>query len=146
MAIGSYCNELGGGTTLATGFESQGDQQNYRRFGIRGTITLSAQTVAAGDIVIGIAQEGMRFTGCDITTSVSLGSTTYGIIGLNTGTTYVATGQTLTATNTPTAQPVTAAIKAASGNTVPDTIVFRPAAATLPASGTLVIETYWARV
>ena len=146
MAIGSYCTELGGGATLATGFESQGDQQNARVFTTRGTITLASQTVAAGDIVIGIADEGMRFTGCTVTTSVSLGSTTFGIIGLDSGTTYVATGQTLTTTNTPTTQPITATVKASSGLTAPDRIVFRPAAATLPASGTLVIETHWARV
>lgn len=146
MAIQQYCNELGGAATLATGYEAQGDVHGYRAFGFRGTITLASQTVAAGDIIIGIAQEGMRFVGATITTSISLGSTTFGIIGLDTGTTYVATGQTLTSTNTPTTLPVTAAIKAAAGNTVPDRIAFRIAAATLPASGTLVIETHWARV
>ncbi len=145
MAIGSYSTELGGLSTLAQGFESQGDQTNAKRYRIRGTITLASQTVAAGDIVIGIADEGYLFESARITTSTSLGSTTFGIIGLDSGTTYVATGQTLTATNTPTDLPVTAAVKAGSAVTKPDRVVFRPAAATMPASGTLVIETFWTR-
>lgn len=146
MAIGSYCTELGGGTTLATGFAAQGDVQNARYFRTRATIALASQTVAAGDIVLAIAQEGMVFAGATITTSTSLSTTTFGIIGLDSGTTYVATGQTQTATNTPTTLPVTAAVKAGSALTAPDRIVFRPATTTLPASGTLVIELFFSRV
>lgn len=145
MTIGTYCNELGGGTSFAVGFESQGDTQNAKMYRIRSTITLAAQTVAAGDIVLGFPQQGMEFVGARATTSASLGSTTFGIIGLTSGTTYVATGQTQTVT-TPVDLPVTAAVKAAAALGVAgDTIVFRPAAATLPGSGTLVIETFWTR-
>lgn len=146
MTIGSYCTELGGAATLAQGYEGQGDALNAKRYRIRATIALASQTVAAGDIVIGFPQQGMMFEGATVTTSISLGSTTYSIKGLTSGNTYVATGQTLTATDTPTVQPVTAAVKAAAALGVAgDTLVFRPAAATLPSSGTLVIETFWTR-
>lgn len=146
MAIGSYCTELGGLTTLAQGYESQGDTQNAKRYRIRSTIALNSQTVAAGDIVIALPQEGMLFESARATTDTSLSTTTYGIIGLDSGTTYVATGQTLTATNTPTDLPVTAAVKKGSALSAPDRVVFRPAVATLPASGFLVIETFWTRM
>jgi hypothetical protein len=146
MTIGTYCNELGGSTSLAIGYESQGDVQDAKTYRYRSTITLASQTVAAGDIVLCFPQAGMAFWGARITTSASLSTTTFGIIGLTSGTTYVATGQTQTATNTPTFLPVTAAVLAADGLGVAgDTVVLRIATTTLPSSGTLVIETFWSR-
>lgn len=145
MAIGSYCTELGGAATLAQGYESQGDVQNARLFYTRATITLAAQTVAAGDIVIALPQQGMHFVSATMTNSVTLGSTTFGIIGLTSGTTYVATGQTQTVT-TPVELPVTAAVKAGAALGVAgDIVVLRIATATLPGSGTCVIELRWSR-
>lgn len=146
MTIGTYCTELGGGTTLAQGYESQGDTQNAKRYRIRSTITLASQTVADGDIVLAFPQPGMEFEGARWTTSTSLSTSTFSIVGLTSGTTYVATGQTLTATDTPTALPVTAAVLAGAALGVGgDTVVLRPATTTLPASGTLVVETFWTR-
>ena len=146
MAIGSYCTELGGLATLAQGLESQGDTQNAKMYRTRSTIALASQTVAAGDIVLCFPQAGMEFVGARWTTSTSLSTSTFGIIGLTSGTTYVATGQTLTATDTPTNLPVTATVMAGAAIGVGgDTVVLRPATTTLPASGTLVVETFWTR-
>jgi hypothetical protein len=145
MTIGTYCTELGGAATLAVGYESHGDVQNARYFRTRSTITMASQTVAAGDIVLCFPQAGMAFVGARMTNSATLGSTTFGIIGLTSGTTYVATGQTQTVT-TPVTLPVTAAVLAADALGVGgDIVVLRIATATLPSSGTIVIDTFWSR-
>lgn len=145
MTIQAYCNELGGGATLPVGYEAQGDTQNAKMYRSRSTITLASQTVAAGDIVLCFPQQGMEFVGARMTNSATLGSTTFGIIGLTSGTTYVATGQTQTVT-TPVDLPVTAAVKAGAALGVAgDIVVLRIATATLPSSGTCVIETFWTR-
>jgi|SRR6185369_4911142 len=145
MAIGTYCTELGGSTTFSAGYESKGDVQQAKVYRYRSTITMAAQTVAAGDIVLCFPQAGMSFFEAKMTNSATLATTTFGIIGLTSGTTYVATGQTQTVT-TPVFLPVTAAVLAADPLGVGgDIVVLRIATATLPSSGTIVIETFWTR-
>jgi hypothetical protein len=146
MAIGTYCTELGGAATLAIGYESQGDVQNAKLYRTRSTITLASQTVAAGDIVLCFPQQGMALYHARMTCSASLSTTTFGIIGLTSGTTYVATGQTQTVT-TPVDLPITAAVLAGAALGVAgDTVVLRIATATLPSSGTVVIDLLWSRM
>ena len=144
MAIGSYSTELGGGVTLPQGYEAPGNSANARQFASQGSIVLASQTVAAGDIVLFIAEEGTKVKDFTVITDTSLATTTYSIVGLDSGTTYVAGGATLTATNTLTVL-CTAATKLLAALTAPDRIVFRPAVATLPAAGNLIFNLNYTR-
>jgi hypothetical protein len=143
MAIGSVCTELTGYLTTP-GTESAGNTQNARSFASQASIVLSAQTVAAGDILLFIADEGSKVRDFNVITDTSLSTTTFSIVGLDSGTTYVAGGTTLTATNTLTVL-CTAAMKLLAALTRPDRIVFRPAIATLPGSGNLIFGLNYTR-
>lgn len=143
MAIGSTCTELAGYLT-SPGTESAGNTQNARSFSSQASIALASQTVAAGDILLFIADEGTKVKEFSAITDTSLSTTTFSIVGLDSGTTYVAGGTTLTATNTLTTY-CTAAMKLLAALTTPDRIVFRPAVATLPASGNLIFGFSYSR-
>ena len=142
MAIGSVCTELTGYLT-SPGTESAGNTQNARQFASQASIVLSAQTVGAGDILLFIADEGTKVKDFNAITDTSLGSTTFSIVGLDSGNTYVAAATTLTATTLTTY--CTAAMKLLAALTMPDRIVFRPAAATLPGTGNLIFGMNYTR-
>jgi len=139
MAL-TYCAELTGIDSLPQS-DAAGNVQGARRHRYRATIALTAQVT--GDILIAIPQIGEVFEGARTVASATLGSTTFGIIGLTSGNTYVATGQTSTGTTpvsyaTPAALALPALVQA-------DRIVLRTAAATLPGSGTLVVDLFFSQ-
>lgn len=112
-----------------------------RRF--RATVTLASQGTS-DTIVLADIPAGMVFAGGELTSSVSLSTSTIAIgTAASTGK-YKAAG-TFTATDTPTPFGVTTAM-AMAPLAAPDRVIVTIGTAALPASGTLVIDLYFSDV
>jgi hypothetical protein len=118
---------------------TKGYGARLRRY--RATITLASQTTS-DTIVVAVVPAGSMFAFGIINTDTSLGSSTIavGVTGA-TGRYYAAAVQT--ATNTPLLFGLAVQAGAAAPITSDATVFITIAAATMPASGTLVIDTYW---
>lgn len=120
---------------MASGAFSRGNLRRYRA-----TITLASQTTS-DTIVCAVVPQGESFAFGVISTDTSLGSSTVAIGITGTVAKYKAAA-TFTATDTPTFFGKTAQ----AGNvalTADETIFITIAAATMPASGTLVVDLYF---
>lgn len=106
----------------------------------RATITLASQTTS-DTIVCADVPAGMAFAGGEITSSVSLGSSTIAI-GVSGTTGKYRAAATFTATDTPTPFGI-ATVMGAAALTAAERVFITIAAATLPASGTLVVDLYY---
>lgn len=133
----TYCNELSGIASTPQ-VQAQGNLQGAHRVAYRSTITLAGQT-SGSIIILAQPQAGMVYDGARVCVSGSLGSSTLAITGQNSGNTYAAA-----ATYTASAEvlPTTTAL-ALAALTAQDTVIATVGAATLPSSGTAVIETFW---
>lgn len=106
----------------------------------RATITLATQTTS-DTIVLADIPSGMVFAGGEMTSSVSLGASTIAI-GSSGATGKYRAAAVFTATDTPTPFGVTAAMAGAASSAT-ERVFVTIAAASLPASGTLVIDLYF---
>ena len=135
-------NELAGttdGKTLSPvlGTRSRGNVVNGRVKRFRATITLNGQV--AGDLLqLFTLPIGASFVFGNTVTSVSLGSATLGIGTLSTPTKY--RGQSAGMTNADTPLFFASAAAGSSELTAEEVVYATVGAATLPASGTLVID------
>lgn len=134
-----YSNELA--PTQATPPDRPSANAGYdaraRRF--RATVPLSSQ--ASGDtIVLANVPDGYVFSGGELTTDTSLGSSTVAV-GTSASSGYFRTAATFTTTNAPTNFGNAAAM----AETGPGSrqVIATVAAAALPASGTLVVDLYF---
>lgn len=135
----TFSNEMSGvsSTPVVKPNAVQGYAARERVF--RGTITLNSQ--ASGDtIVVADLPAGYLFAGGTITTSVTLGTSTLSLGG-TAGATAYAPATTYTAPNAPT-NIGSAAAMAASALTATDRLYLTVGAASLPASGTMVVQVY----
>jgi hypothetical protein len=137
----TYATEVAGVDSLpavrASAYAGHGAR--LRRY--RATITLASQ--ASGDtIVLADIPAGAMFAGGLLTSSVSLGTATVAIGPAGTTGKY-RTAATFTATDTPTNFGNTAVIGAAAANTAVERVLATIGTASLPASGTLVVDLYF---
>ena len=138
-----YVNELTGFTSLPVvkPAATNGVGGRLRRYS--GSITLATQTTS-DTIVVAQVPAGADFAFGVITSSVSLGTSTVAI-GITGSTGLYRTAATFTATDTPTPFGNTAAVKAAP-LTTEQSVFITIGVASLPASGTLVVDLYFANV
>lgn len=106
----------------------------------RATITLASQATT-DTVVLADIPAGMVFAGGEITSSVSLGSSTIAV-GTSASTAKYKAAATFTATDTPTPFGKASAL-AMDPLASPERIILTIAAAALPSSGTLVIDLYF---
>lgn len=126
-------------TTAPVGYRNRASSQlaNLRR--VRGTITLGTQTTS-DTIVIGELPAGATFAYGILTSTVSLGSSTIAV-GITGTTGKYRAAATFTATDTPTMFGTTATVGADDpALAANETVFITIAAASLPASGTLVVD------
>ena len=134
-------NELTGFTSLPVVKPSAtlGAGGRVRRFS--GSFTLATQTTS-DTLVVAQIPAGADFCFGVITSTVSLGTSTVAI-GITGATGTYRAAATFTATDTPTMFGPTAAVKAAA-NAAEQQVFVTIGTASLPASGTLVIDLYFA--
>jgi len=137
-----YANELAPRNAVPVG-QVDGAVVNSHVRGHRATITLAAQTTS-DTIVVALPNAGDSFLFGVLTSDTSLGSSTVAIGNATTAGKYRAAA-VFTATNTPT---LFGAFTAAAGTytklPLAETVFITIAAANLPASGTLVVDMYFA--
>ena len=137
--------ELGGSanqTAAPVGYKPKATVYNGRLKRLRGSFTLNTQTTS-DTLQIGNIPAGAVFAYGVITASASLGTSTLAI-GPASSTGKYRTAATFTATDTPTLFGNTAAIAAADcASTVEETVIGTIAVASLPASGTLVVDLFY---
>ena len=107
----------------------------------RATITLAAQ-VAADTIVVAVPKKGDAFMYGVLNSTVTLGTSTIAI-GITGTTGKYRTAATFTVTNTPTFFGNNAAVAETAGLTADEEVFITVATATLPGSGTLVVDMYF---
>jgi hypothetical protein len=141
-------NELAGTTTgtstsAGVGYKPKASVYGGRVKRLRSTITLASQTTS-DTLLLGNLPAGAVFAYGVLTASASLGSSTLAIGYAGTTGAYRAAA-TFTSTDTPTMFGVTATGPAAAeaGATTETPIIGTIAAATLPSSGTLVVDVYY---
>ena len=138
--------ELGGSanqTSAPVGYKPRAAVYQARLKRLRATFTYATQTTS-DTLTIGILPVGATFAYGLITTSVSMGSSTLAI-GI-TGTTgkYKAAGSAITATDTPTLFGVATVAGATDpALSAEETVIGTIGAASLPASGTLVVDLFY---
>lgn len=136
-----YSTELAGITAQPViKASSQGYGARVIRF--RATITLATQTTA-DTIVVAVVPAGYDFAFGVLTTDTSLGTSTVAI-GFAGSVAFYRAAAVFTATNTPTFFGTAAAV-AAAALTADQTIFITIATASLPASGTLMVDMYFSR-
>jgi len=137
-----YSTELAGlySTPVVKPQGASGYSSRLRRY--RGTITLNTQTTS-DTIIIGQIPAGEDFAYGVLTSTVSLGSSTIAI-GISGTTGKYRAAATFTATDTPTLFGTTAQV-AALALTAEEQIFITIGTASLPASGTLVVDLYFSR-
>lgn len=136
-------NELAGTTTGLTTAAAAGVRPAANVYGarvktIRATINLAAQTTS-DRLVLGILPAGATLLFGVLVSTVSLGSSTLAV-GITGTTGKYRTAAVFTATDTPTLFGNAAALGAASALAADETVVATIAVATLPGSGTLVVD------
>lgn len=115
-----------------------GYHARVRRF--RATVNLASQA-AADTVVLADIPSGFCFAGGNITSSVSLGSSTVAIGNASAAGKYRAAA-VFTAVDTPT-DFGTAVSLAGAASSATERVILTVAAATMPASGTLVVDLYF---
>ncbi len=137
--------ELGGSanqTAAPVGYKPRATVYQARLKRLRATFTLATQTTS-DTLVIGNLPVGAVFAFGKLTTSVSLGSSTVAI-GTTGSTGKYRAAATFTTTNTPTDFGLATEVAASdAGLAAEETVFVTIAAASLPASGTLVIDIYY---
>lgn len=138
-----YVNELTGFTSLPVVKPSATTGVGGRLRRYSGSITLNTQTTS-DTIVVAQVPAGADFAFGMITSTVSLGTSTIAI-GTSASTGLYRAAATFTAVDTPTPFGPTAAVKALPIATE-QTVFITITTANLPASGTLVVDLYFANV
>lgn len=137
--------ELGGSanqTVAPVGYKPRATVYGGRLKRMRATFTLASQTTA-DTLVIGNLPSGATFAFGKMTSSVSLGSSTLAI-GITGATGKYRAAAAFTATDTPTDFGVaTQVAQSDAGLSAEEQVFATIGAATLPASGTLVIDLYY---
>jgi len=140
-------NELAGTTTgtttaAAVGYKPRATVYGGRVKRLRATITLATQTTS--DILaLGNLPAGSVFAYGVITSTVSLSTSTVAV-GISGTTGKYRTAATFTATDTPTMFGNAAQVAASdAGSTAEEVVIGTIATASLPASGTLIIDLYY---
>jgi len=138
-----YSTELAGiaSTPVVKPVAAQAYASRLRRY--RATITLATQTTS-DTIVIGQIPAGESFAYGILTSTVSLGSSTVAI-GITGTTGKYRAAATFTAVDTPTFFGTAAQVGSASALAAEEQIFITIAAASFPASGTLVVDLYFTR-
>ena len=138
-------NELAGTTTgltqaaaVASGYRPAASVYGARVKSIRATINLAAQTTS-DKLVLGVLPAGATLLFGVLASTVSLGTSTLAV-GITGTTGKYRTAAVFTATDTPTLFGNAAALGAASALAADETVIGTIAAATLPGSGTLVVD------
>ena len=141
-------NELAGTTTgttqvsaVASGYRPAASVYGARLKRLRATITLASQTTS-DTLLLGMLPAGATFAFGKLTTSVSLGSSTLAVGIAGTAGKYRAAA-VFTATDTPTDFGTAATIAAASPLAADEPVIGTIASASLPSSGTLVVDLYY---
>jgi len=134
----TYCTELSGIASYPQ-VQASGVVQGGGEVVFVSTIALASQ-LSGSIIVLAQPQAGLKYLGCTVIVSATLGSSTLAISGQVSGNVYAAA-----ATYTASAAVLpTTAVLAFVPLAAQDTVVATVAAATLPSSGTAVIITRWA--
>lgn len=137
--------ELGGSanqTAAPVGYKPRATVYQARLKRLRASFTLATQTTS-DTLVVGNLPVGAVFAYGKLTTSVSLGSSTLAI-GITGTTGKYRAAATFTATDTPTDfGPATQIAVSDAGLSAEETVFATIGAASLPASGTLVIDLYY---
>lgn len=140
-------NELAGTTTglstsASVGYKPKATVYGARLKRMRATITLASQTTS-DTLQLGNLPAGAVFAFGVLTSTVTLGSSTLAV-GISGTTGKYRTAGTFTATDTPTPFGNAAQVAASdAGLSAEETVIGTIAAATLPASGTLVVDMYY---
>lgn len=135
-----YCNELSGVASFPQ-VQADGVVQGGGLVTFVSTITLDTQ-LSGSIFILAQPQAGLRYVGATVLVSGSLGSTTLALSGqvstnvYAAAATYTASAEVLPTTDVMAFGPLTAQ----------DTLIATTAAASLPASGTVVIISYWQSV
>ena len=137
--------ELGGSanqTAAPAGYKPRASVYGARLKRLRATFTLNTQTTS-DTLVIGNLPVGATFAFGKLTSSVSLGSSTLAI-GIAGATGKYRAAAAFTATDTPTDFGTAATVGAADpALAAEETVIGTIAAASLPGSGTLVVDLYY---
>lgn len=139
-------NELAGTTTgtttaAATGYRPSASVYGARVKRLRATVTLASQTTS-DTILLGTLPTGATFAYGVLTASATLGSSTVAVGISGTAGKYRAAA-TFTSADTPTFFGTAATVGAASPLAAEENVIATIAAATLPSSGTLVVDLYY---
>lgn len=137
--------ELGGSanqTVAPVGYKPRATVYGARLKRMRATVTLNSQATT-DTLVLGNLPSGATFAYGVVTASVSLGTSTLAI-GPSASTGKYRTAATFTATDTPTLFGNTAAVGVSDpGLAADETVIGTIATASLPASGTLVVDIFY---
>lgn len=141
-------NELAGTTTgltqvaaVAAGYKPAASVYGARLKRLRATVTLAGQTTS-DTLLLGYLPAGSTFAYGVLNTSATLGSSTLAV-GITGTTGKYRAAATFTTADTPTFFGVNAAVSAASPLAADEPVIGTIAAATLPSSGTLVVDLYY---
>lgn len=137
--------ELGGSanqTTAPVGYKPRASVYGARVKRMRATITLNTQTIS-DTLILGYLPAGSTFAYGVITSSVSLGTSTIAI-GTSSSTGKYRSASTFTPVDTPTLFGNSASIGLSDpANTADEQVICTIATASLPASGTLIIDMFY---
>lgn len=128
-------------TSVPTGYRPAATVVGGRLKRLRGSFTLATQTTS-DTLVIGALPAGATFAFGKITSSVSLGTSTVAI-GITGTTGKYRAAAVFTAVDTPTDFGLAAHIANATPLAAEETVFVTIATASLPASGTLVVDLYY---
>lgn len=137
-----YSTELANITATPV-VKASGSAYGARLQRFRATITLATQTTS-DTIVVAVVPAGFTFAFGILATDTSLGTSTISI-GITGSTAKYRALAVFTATDTPTFFGKASAVGASAALTADETIFITIATASLPASGTLVVDMYFSR-
>ena len=137
--------ELGGAanqTAAATGYRPTATVYQARLKRMRATVTLATQTVS-DTLVLGILPAGATFAYGVINATATLGASATLAIGISGTTGKYRAAATFTTADTPTFFGTAATAGSSTPLTAEETVIGTIAGASLPSSGTLVVDLYY---
>lgn len=140
-----YSTELEGPLNTIPATKTSGAVVGGRVRRHRATITLATQTTS-DTIVIATPQKGDAFMYGVLNASATLGASATVAIGVTGTTGKYRAAATFTTANVPTLFGVNAAVAVADGLAADETVFITIAVASLPSSGTLVVDMYFTNV
>lgn len=138
--LSTELGQTAGQTAAPVGYKPEATAYQARLKRIRATFTLASQATT-DTLVLGVLPVGCCFAGGELTSSVTLGSSTLAV-GNSSSSAKYHVAATVTTADAPSLFGLASAL-AAGASTSEETVIATIAAAALPAAGTLVFDIYY---